>query len=254
MAEASGMYCVVSAPEAQIFQPHLQDELLENPELIFKRRNVKIYVERSSGRIEFTLGVPKPFGRRQSSDKQEDLPNIIPWLTGGEDGMRCQETEIYGCVSMGIEDDIAGTIQQIVHESMLSGAVPEIPANLKAQMEAATAASEIKSRERVMRAARRCYRQLQDQYRINLEAGGQKYQPSKSELLCQYVLRREIQAEKMKQDKINAHMNDTMSLDTMSTDLALTEKATTPRKRRTKAEMAAAAQAEVDSGVQSQGV
>lgn len=225
------MYVITAAPETQIFQPHLQDELLDSPDLIFKKRPVKIYVERSCGRIQFTLGQPKPFGRHQTSDKEEDLTALIPWLTGGDDGMQNSETEIYGTVSMDLDENIAGLVDEIVHTAAISGEVPKIPEDLKMKMDLAREKSESMSRDRVMRAIRRCYRQLQHQYKINQESGLGKYQPSKTEILCQFVLRREIAAEKARQEKIEASMNETLMGEGLDVDTALTETTPAPVKR-----------------------
>ena len=86
-------YLITSAPEAKIFQPHLQKDLLEHPEKIFEKESVEIYVPRSCGRITFVSGKPRMFDRPQSSDKCEEFDSTIRWLTGGIDGSQVQETD-----------------------------------------------------------------------------------------------------------------------------------------------------------------
>ena len=152
-------------------------------------------------------------------------------------------------------------VTQAVHASLISGVAPMIPEDAREQIMAAKKKASVTANARVMRAIRRCWDQLQKQYEINTEAGLGKYKPSKSEILCQFVLKREIAAEKARQAKIEAEMNETLA-ESRTTEtktdefakLAMTEQEQTAepakRKRRTKVEMEAArASATVDKEV-----
>jgi hypothetical protein len=132
-----------------------------------------------------------------------------------------------------------------------------IPDDAREQILAAKKKAAVTANARVMRAIRRCWDQLQKQYEINTEAGLGKYKPSKSEILCQFVLKREIAAEKARQAKIEAEMNETLA-ESRTTEtktdefakLAMPEQEQTAepakRKRRTKAEMAESRAAAVE--------
>jgi hypothetical protein len=207
------MYCIAASPLAKVFQPHLHQSLLENPENIFKTDSSIIYVPRSCGRVALTLGVPKLIAGRQTSDKDEDILYLMHWLTGGPDGLQVQETECYGIVQLDLQDEVMARVTQMVHEAMIN---PE--AAKKASLDDATRAEMARAKQnavalselRVMRAIRRCWEQLQKQYDINQESGLGKYRPSPTEVLCQYVLRKEINAEKARQARIDAAMADTL--------------------------------------------
>ncbi len=248
------MYAICASPLAKIFQPHLQDELIDNPAKIYEESPVEIYVPRPSGRITFNLGQPKQLSTRQSSDKEEDTLYLMHWLTGGSDGQQVQETECYGITQLDLSDNVMSLVTQAVHSSLISGKTPTMPAGVTEDIKQAKAQASVISNARVMRAVRRCWDQLQRQYEINAEAGLGKYRPSKTEILCQFVLKKEIAAEKARQAKIEAEMMETLG-EAHATDSApdpflaepavqidLSEERPAPAKRtrRTKAEMAAA--------------
>jgi hypothetical protein len=253
------MYVICAAPEAKIFQPHLQDDLLAHPEKITVVDQTLIYVNRPSGRIAFTLGVPKQILGKQSSDGEEDMIYLSHWLTGGSDGFQSQETECYGLVQIDIAQEVLDQITRLVHLSVANPmAMQENPLNKDAQahIKAARQRAEILSRAKVLRAVRRCWSQLQDQYGKNAEAGLGKYRPSKCEVLCQYVLRAEIAEEKARQKNIEEMMDSTLAdtakglLNTIPEKLPGEPAPTSvaaKRPRRTKAEMEAARTAAVAS-------
>lgn len=226
--EYFGRFAIIAAPEAKIFQPHLQDALLEDPSKIFVSEDVPMYVERASGRIEFRLGRPRVFHRPQSSDKSEDINFLTEWLTGGDDGMQCQETEQYGIVKLRFDSHV----ERAIMESFMGGLdgkpvglSPEISKARDAEMESAKG----RSRDRVMRSIRRVYDNFRRQQDANKESGGGHIQPTKTELLCNYVLKHEIAAEKARQEKIQREIEQTLGEDPFAVDNVMME---TPIKRR----------------------
>lgn len=217
MSEYFGRFAIVSCPEAKIFQAHLQDQLLEDPSRIFKDEDVPIYVERASGRLEFRLGKPRVFMRAQSSDRSEDLNFLVEWITGGDDGMLCQETEQYGIVKLRYDATVERAIMESVMGNMNGGKI-SLPDDIARTRDAELESAKRRSRERVMRAVRRVYDNMKRQLEINKEVGGGHINPSKVELLCNYVLKQEIAAEKARQARIQAEINDTMDADPFAVD------------------------------------
>jgi hypothetical protein len=243
-----GKFAVAAAPEAKIFQAHLQDKLLETPALIFSDAPEQIYVERASGRISFKLGFPRVFMRRQGSDASEDINFLVEWLTGGDDGMLCQETECYGIVKLRYSEEIERAVTEAFFGSM--GGKVELPAHVREIVESEKASAKMRSRERVLRAIRRTYENMKKQLEANKEAGGGAIQPTKVELLCNYVLKHEIAAERKRQEKIQLDIDDTLGSDPFMLDNVMlgqpqqAEPVKRTRKRKTAVEEA------LDDGVQ----
>ena len=237
MSEYFGRFAIVCAPEAKIFQPHLQDLLLEDPARIFKEEDQPVYIERASGRLEFRLGRPKVFLRAQTSDRSEDLNFLVEWLTGGDDGMMCQETEQYGIVKLRYDSHVERAILESFMGSMNGGAV-QLPAEITKARDDEMISARRRSRERVMRSIRRVYENMRRQQEQNKEVGGGQIQPSKVELLCNYVLKAEIAAEKNRQARIQSEIEDTLGTDPFAMDNVMagvaSEAAPEPKKRRSR--------------------
>jgi hypothetical protein len=207
-------YLATFAPEAKIFQAHMQRELLENPDLIWKRDNSEIFVDRSCGRIKFLSGQPKLFDKGQSSDKSEDFEYLMQWLTGGPDGMRCQETDCYGVVVVDLGSSSLAKLMGIVHTNIDNPGAMKFD-NLDGEMQAEIKTAQAKaielSRVRVMRNIRRVWQHMKLQYEINKQDGKGNYAPSPVEQLCQYVLQKEIAAEKARTAKLTAAFEESMN-------------------------------------------
>lgn len=235
MSEYFGRFAIITCPEAKIFQTHLQDGLLEDPSRIFTNEDVPIYVERASGRLEFRLGKPRVFMRAQSTDRSEDLNFLVEWLTGGDDGMMCQETEQYGIVKLRYDAQVERAIMEGVMGS-LNGGNSVISKEIASARDAELESAKRRSRERVMRAIRRCYENMKKQLEYNKEAGGGHIQPSKVELLCNYVLKQEIAAERARQSRIQQEIEDTLGADPFAVDNvmagAASDAAPAPKQRR----------------------
>lgn len=207
-------YLATFAPEAKIFQPHLQHDLLENPDLIWKRDTSEIFVERSCGRIKFSSGQPKLFDRGQSSDKSEDFESLMMWLTGGPDGMRCQETDCYGVVVVDLGSSSLAKLMGIVHTNIDNPSAvkfDKLDVTMQDEIKTAQAKAVALSRERVMRNIRRVWQHMKLQYELNKQDGKGNYAPSPVEQLCQYVLQKEIAAERARTSKLTAAFEESMN-------------------------------------------
>ena len=205
-------YIVCLSPIAQIFQPALQQELISNPALIFERRPVKIFVERVG--ISFTLGSPKSFTRRQGSDRSQEVELLIKWLTGGEDGMQSMDTEVYGGALLEVDLDVMAEITTRFNLDAMNVKTKKqdsVEDAFTAKLKASMLKAEEMSHARVMRAVHRVWDHYTKQIGYNKEQGTATFAPSPSEILCQFVLRKEIEAEKQRQANIMAMMSNTIS-------------------------------------------
>lgn len=225
-------YAICHSPLAKIFQPHLQEGLLENPKLIFEDEPALIYVERASGRVTFTVGRPRVFIRRQSTDQCEQTDVLVEWLTGGDDGNQCQETEQYGIVKLRYEEHV----ERSVTEAMMSGG-SKLPDDLQSAVAKENEGAKRRSHDRVMRAVRRVYENMKRQQEMNKESNMGQIQPSRVELLCNYVLKHEIANEKARQAKITQEIEETLATDPFTVDnvMAGINYQETPKKRQRKA-------------------
>ena len=229
--ESISRYAITHSPIAKIFQPHLQESLLEDPSKIFVDEPCSIYVERASGRVEFKMGRPRVFIRRQSTDQCEQTDFLVEWLTGGDDGNQCQETDLYGIVKLRYDDNV----ERGVTEAMMGGG--GLPPDLKQAVDTENEGAKRRSHERVMKAVRRVYENMKRQHQLNEENKFGKIQPSRVELLCNYVLKHEIANEKARQAKITQEIEETLAEDTFTVDnvMAGLSHKEEPKKRQRKA-------------------
>lgn len=205
-------YVTCLCPEAKIFQPQLWPELLADPKKIFKPDPVDMWVIRPSGRIGFKWGSPKLFGGPTCSDKEEDLLNLVAYLTGGPDGEQNHETDCYGLVEVPIDK----SVQQILAGLIARGFDPmadikNMEKEVQKEMAEGMETAKRISRERVMRAVRVVWENVQKQHERFEMAGTGKYKPSTTELLCQYVLRDEIQRQRERDEKIQRELEETLT-------------------------------------------
>ena len=173
---------------------------------MYTNDRVNIYVPRASGDFVLKLGVPKIFGGPQGSDKDQDILNIVDWLTGGESGDMCQETECYGIVKMNLSDIHVAALFDVMLEK--GDTTKGLTGNLKKEMDIALKDATERSRKRVYSSIRRVYRQLKDQYAKNKEANVGNFEPSPAEYLCKIALKKEIQAEEARRQRLIKEMDE----------------------------------------------
>lgn len=193
---------IACCPEAQIFQPNYQVELLDDPERMFsefinekKGQRVELVVPRGTGPLTFYLGIPKPIGGRYGTDKSQDMLALADWLSGGSDGGRNQETDSYGVVSLGVDETEMTSLIEAMYTSLASGGSfdsRKFSGGMKKRYDELMTRARIQSRERVYRQIRRVHGLMESQIRINKETSNAGYDPSPSEWLCRYALRQEI--------------------------------------------------------------
>jgi hypothetical protein len=138
---------------------------------------------------------------RKKDEFSADLDAIVRWVTGGEDGMRNHETDIYGVVQLKMEDlssqifDIA-TLTESDTESDNKRAQQEFKAlkdaHVKKTKKALTEAQEMAD-SRVKRALRITHNNLMKQWEVMQQDGKGKYTPSIAEAVGAHVLAQEME-------------------------------------------------------------
>lgn len=199
-------FVIQASPLTKIFlHREWADRCISNPELIFADVPFKVLIPRSMGAIVLEHGKPVAYQDllpRQKNRKveQDESRDVIPWLTGGDNGKMSQETDIYGVVSIDLGSNYTGMLTTMLMLEAAADKNPEQKAAIEArrnqlQQQALDNTREAikdaarRANERVMRACKTTFTYLYRQYQRNIEDGKGKYEPSASEALCAFVLR-----------------------------------------------------------------
>lgn len=191
-----------------MFLPQFQDLYLEKPAEVFTDVDFEVVV--STGTRAFTFEHKKPVAEasllppdpRQKKDEfSPDLSTIVEWITGGDDGMRSHETDIWGIVKIKVDDFSSqfaelSKLSAVGTEKAEKEALKELEASRKkflSKVKDATSQAEELANLRVMRAIRLNHRNLVKQYETLSQEGKGGYRPSTSEYVGMLVLEKEIE-------------------------------------------------------------
>lgn len=186
------------------------DRCIGDPALIYAEVPFRVVIPRSLGAIVMEHGKPvahQDLLARQRNRKvtEDEVRDVIPWLTGGENGKMSQETDIYGVVSVELGTSYTGMLTSML---MLEAAADQHPERKDAiaqrrnelqqsaldETRQAMKVARERANERVLRACKTTFTYLYRQYQRNIEEGKGKYEPSPSEALCAFVLRDQLAA------------------------------------------------------------
>ena len=148
---------------------------------------------------------------------EKDHRVLFEWLTGGDDGMRCQETNVYGIVPYEAGFDPVKELTALADLENLGDdpkALKKLIARQKALKEAMGAVKETaraKADARVLRHMRWTHNNLIKQWQENEENKLGKYPPSLAEMLGAHALASEIQKSNEKSAKLKTRMSDLMT-------------------------------------------
>jgi hypothetical protein len=200
---------IIECPEVKIFQPSISNALMDKPERIYAPERCDIVIPRASGTIKFVFGQPKIFGGPIGSDKEQIPTEIIRWLS--ED----PETDGYGVAALELSDETFSSYVEAVFlgmsdESKIKGL--SFPKEMREEMFAAKKKAKELSRERVYKVIRRQVEMMELQVRRNKEAGIVDYEPSATEWLCKYALRKELQESADRRKRLRDELDRPMSL------------------------------------------
>jgi hypothetical protein len=200
---------IIEAPEVKIFQPNLAEKLLDKPDQIYVPERIEIVVPRTSGNIKFTFGMPRIFGGPIGSDKEQIPTEIIRWLS--ED----PETDAYGVAALDLSDETFSAYVEAVFMGMANESkikTLSFPEAMKQEMMEAKKRAKIISRERVYRVIRRQVEHATLQASRNREGGIQDYEPSSTEWLCKYAMRKELQEKADKRQRLKDELDKPLSV------------------------------------------
>lgn len=184
------------SPLVKIFQPAYQQELYNDPSLLWAKEQGKgwsMRVYKPSGDYPIKFGVPK----------DEHNPTLIDWLTGGDDGLQCPETDYTGIIQIPIESHDTGELLAQIEGMLHDGGDPKEAKRLIDQKRKEFRSSIEKAHDlseaRVMRAVQAVYRSIKMQWKANKEGGFGRHDPSITEYLCVQVMLKKHE-KKMKQE------------------------------------------------------
>lgn len=177
----------VFSPLAKMFVPYHEKfvdgkavlvtlaEVQDNPEMLFSEDKFAITIPRAAGDQRFVFGQPKFL-------KEQDL---IGWLTGGEAGEHCKETDWSGCVQLSLAPDAMG-------EMMAAIASGEKSSGVDGELAKATHKARALSHERCMRQVRFVWSNYLSQVQLNKEQNLGDPRFSATEYLASKVLAQEL--------------------------------------------------------------
>lgn len=207
------MYVVQASPFSKIFMPEWEQKCVENPELIAKSEQglFEVRVPRSAGAIVLKHRVPVlaasliPASKNRKVEDDEITP-LVNWLTGGPEGHKCEETDIYGIVLLDVASDFQRGLSEILkmqlEASSHAGSAAQREAFIREQVELQVkVATEIeeklkaateKANERVRNALKHTHNNLLKSWESLKAQGMGTYTPSPQEALGYFIMKTEI--------------------------------------------------------------
>lgn len=202
-------YVIQASPLSKLFMLEWQRKCEENPDVVWDTTPFQIVVPRSSGALHFTHLKPvkshqilPPQPNRVKDDYISDDPDgTIMWLTGGEDGQRSEETDIYGVVALNLDMDISAALSDVALMVEADGEkakrvqknFQDLQKDLVSQTKAAVESAKKIADERVRRAMRITHVNLVKQFEVLKTEGKGVYTPSIAEAVGAHVLASEIE-------------------------------------------------------------
>lgn len=144
----------------------------------------------------------------------DEVRNLIPWITGGPDGAQYVETDRWGVVELPDMSNYMALQADFWNQEALIALHPEqasqieadrqkLMIRMRAEMRSAVENAVARADERVMRAIKSCYRNFYTQNRTNLESGAGKVSPTDCEKLVVYFLHDRIKERSEKEKDVN---------------------------------------------------
>ncbi len=206
------MYIIQASPYSKLWTREYHKQCEANPELVNSVDEFQIVIPRSAGAITLVHNRPvhtsKLMPRSKEQKRDEHCPleevTLVEWLTGGEDGMRSNETDIYGVVGIDLDADLSAAAVSLFSatsdndpaaakrdaESEFKDLLKKVKIDAKSKMVEARALAD----KRVLRALKTTHRNLMKQYETMKQEGKGAYSPSVAEMVGAFILRDELNA------------------------------------------------------------
>jgi hypothetical protein len=209
------MRAIALCPLTKLFLADWHDRLIEEPELLFDHTPFTFVVPRNVG----ALG-PITYGKMFRVDdmlrgghSEADQRSVLDWVTGGPGGDAMQETNWTGVVSLDIDYSVDRKLTDMAEMNVaiegetderrkegLRREIASIQKDVGAALKEARTRAAALSQERVMHQIKRTHVYLMKQFQTNKEEGKGLYNPSNTEHLGAYALRKLIQVSKGKRE------------------------------------------------------
>lgn len=202
-----------------------QQKCLVNPGLLYaesKPGEFSVTVPRSAGAVTLRHRIPvhaatllprlttiqhkdRPAELVQTRVQGDDeLRNLVPWLTGGPDGSQFLETDRWGIVELPIAGNYINLQAEYMSQEAMIAAYPEqaeaieqerkkLQLQMRSAMQSAMSNAVALADERVIRAIKSVYNNFYQQNKTNLENGIGRVTPTDAEKLVAFYLHEQIQ-------------------------------------------------------------
>lgn len=223
----SNSYVIQASPLSKLFMGSHQSKCAELPEHVFKSVPFVVRVPRSAGDIMMEHNkpvhksklLPVTPGRKRDEFSNGESETLFEWITGGPDGDKCEETDIYGIVQLAVDLDVGSAIVDVA--SLAQGGTEDSEKkaaktyqDLQRELVKSTKAALIKARDladwRVKRAVKITHENLMKQYETMRQDGKGVYSPSVAEAIGAYIIREEVEKNKGIGAELQAILEKTM--------------------------------------------
>lgn len=221
-------YIIQASPLSKLFMREWLLKCEADPQLVLKEVPFDIVVPRSSGALKFTHLKPvqshkvlpyQPQRKKDDGYLADDPDGTILWLTGGESGDRCEETDIYGVVALNLDMDISSALSDVAllveqdgeKAKKVQKNYADLQKELVEQTKKAVAQARQLADERVKRAMRITHQNLCQQFEILKTEGKGVYTPSIAEAVGAVVLASEIEKSGENRRKMFAQVSAIMN-------------------------------------------
>lgn len=203
------MYILQASPYSKLWMRQFHKECEKNPKLVEEVSAFQVLIPRSAGAITLIHNQPvhiqKLLPRNPNQKADEHCPlereTLVEWLTGGVDGMRCNETDIYGVVALDLETDLSAAVINLVSamgdendkiKKDAEGELRELTRKVKEESKSKMKDARALADARVVRALKTTHRNLMKEYETMKQEGKGRYEPSIAEAIGTFILREEL--------------------------------------------------------------
>jgi hypothetical protein len=225
VVEGTPTYVVQASPLSKLFMSEWVAQIEENPALVFEDVPFEVRVPRPFGGLIFQhnkpvhinkILPPNPWRKKNNENNVDDLEATVYWLTGGPDGQRSEETDIYGIVALHVDLDVSSALTDIAllaEQDTEAGQKKaaktyadmqrDLVTNTKNALDEARALADF----RVKRALKITHSNLLKQYDTMRQQGMGVYTPSTAEAVGAFILKQEVDKAGENRRKLFEEMN-----------------------------------------------
>lgn len=204
-------YVLQASPLSRIWASAQERELcLADPKRLTLKTPFEVFIPRACGAIVLTHNKPTLASSLLTKTKEREVSEdevspLVAWLTDE----RNQETDIYGVVSIPIQENIADAFMSLVHEENDKARAKLVEETRKRMADGIIEARKIAD-ARVMRACGKMYSIVKSTVESMKKDGKGIYSPSYAEALALEVMKDTIKGRRAPEEKAAKMMNSAM--------------------------------------------